>query len=123
MVNPELTSTNNTETEVKEGWIVETESLKSGVLDFLSANMNRDSSSRGYDSNELQYSGGVRENFTALRDKSAEIRRVNVLYQKGTITQIHVVVDSRDKDGKLRESGYLDVYLTKKALADFLKTI
>lgn len=106
------------EVELNDVWLDETDAYEKAVAKFLTADLNRDSSARGYDGlTELHFSGGPLQDYGDIKAGKVDIKRIKVFYVKGKINNIHVVI------GKERDSNFMDIYISGKALNDLLETI
>ena len=107
--------------QIKDGWQDETSQRGEVVKNFLVNYFNElyNGSKEGrrdrYDGSELHFSGSNGHVMEKIKIGEAKIIETSVLYQKGEITQIHVAFDNEG------QGHIIDVYLTKKALEDFLK--
>lgn len=102
------------ESEVKQGWVEETEKYRQNIAEFFQNHQAQNSKERAsYDSlTELHYSDtlDVGGSYADLQ----RISSVRVLYGKNNlIEQIHVVY-------KKLSGGFADVYFQGKALEDLL---
>lgn len=103
--------------ETLDGWIDKTRELNERAKIFLIDSFKQsDKTGKGYDSlTELHFSGGHLDNYEALKKGEAEFKMINVLYEDGEVAQIHIIVDSGGRD-----SNFTDVYISDRALKDFL---
>lgn len=98
------------------GWKNETEERSFSVSVFLEKHFKKPLKERSrYDSfTELHFSGTNSEVMQKIRERSADILEVNVLYKNDNPGQIHVVFSSEGKGHNI------DVYLAGKALEEYL---
>lgn len=111
----------------KEGWMKETEERKVGVTNFVREYLVRSTYQRSENQNILQpreydnltefhTSGGGPTLRKKIVDGTADLLSVDVLYKDEQPTQIHIVFSAEN-------SGNMDIYLTKQALSDYLRTV
>lgn len=110
---------NQTNQLERDGWNDETQKRRSSVGEFLKGHLEgfserpRRRERKRYSSDELHFSGGDTKIMQRVKEGEAP-DKVEVLRQKGRITQIHVIF--------FNDKGLnLDVYFTEKALTDYLE--
>ncbi|KKW21492.1 MAG: hypothetical protein A2W52_04605 [Candidatus Taylorbacteria bacterium RIFCSPHIGHO2_02_49_25] len=99
--------------EQQEGWKNETGMRAGALKDFLVEALHREFRNRYDDPTELYFSGSSPEMENVQRG-SIPPASVRVLYQNGEITKVHAYYPSN-------RGQSLDVYVSGKALEDFLK--
>ena len=108
------------QSKIESGWRTETEKHGENIQKFLQnhfAVSHEQHPSPHYDSlTELHISGMNSHVMQKIAEGTATIVRVNVHYENGEPDQIHVVFDSENK------GHYIDVYLRKRALTDYLES-
>jgi hypothetical protein len=96
-----------------EGWHEETAIRTQFLKDFLARHFQSDISERKDYGAGLHFSGGG-GNVNYL-DISGQVVKIEALYEQGKVTQIHAMLREQGK-----EMGATDVYLTGKALEDYM---
>lgn len=100
--------------EQHEGWKDETNERAEQLQTFLAEAL-RASGKKSYASTELHFSG-TSPLFQDVQKGTARPSSVRVQYQNGTPVQVHAYYLKDERGGQ-----NLDVYLSQKALTDFLK--
>ena len=98
-------------------WKDETEERKIKLVDFLKNYFENklDLTREAYSFTELQFSGENPTIFQGIKQGTAKIDKVNVFYGKNSrIERIHILYKNES------QGPNVDVYLTGKAISDFL---
>ena len=103
----------------RSGWENETQKHTDSIVAFLKRHEESTKEDRPkYDHiSDLHFSGTNRDVFGKIKNGTAVITEVSILYEAGEPKQVHVVFDSEGKGHNI------DVYLQNKALDDYLSTI
>lgn len=96
-----------------EGWHDETATREQALKDFVGSHFQNEYKERENYGSAFHLSGGG--GAINYKDLTGQIVRIEVLYEQGKVTQIHGILRAQRES-----SGNTDVYLTGKALEDFL---
>jgi hypothetical protein len=109
----EIRPRQESESNRKEGWQEETSIRQQFLRDFLARHYKDPLNERKDYGSSLHFSGGGGN--VNFRDLTGQIVKIEVLYEQNKPVQIHGILREQGRD-----TGNTDVYLTGKALEDYL---